>query len=67
MLKDIFLFMHLKVPILVSLILISITAILCGVCVVLPKSSSYRILKIVLPESLQAVTMMPLASLYLTA
>ena len=57
--------MHLKLSILVSMTLISFTAVLCGECVALLKSISYRSFKIELPESLQAATMTPLASLYL--
>ena len=63
--KDILLFMQLKLSMLVSLTLTSITAVLCGIFVALPRSSSYRSFKIGLPVSLQAAIMMPLASINL--
>ena len=59
MLKGIFLFMHLKLSILVSLTLVSVTVVLCRGCVELPKSSSFRSFKVGLPESLQAITLTP--------
>jgi len=52
----------LKLSVLVSLTLISVTAMLCKGCLALPKSSSYRSFKIGLPASLHAATMTPLAS-----
>ena len=61
-------FPALQLSILVSLNLMSITAILClcgGDGVAFPKSSSYRSFKIGLPESLQVATMTPQANLYL--
>ena len=71
MLKDIILLMPLKLYILVSLTPISVIAVLCvcvcawGRGVALLKSSNYRSFKIGLPESLQAASMTPLASIYL--
>ena len=59
--KDIFLSMHLKISTPVSLILASGTAVLCGVCVVQPKSTN-RNFKIELPESSPVAITMPLVS-----